>query len=366
MNAWEAFWVGIAPHHRPAAVAALLVFVGAGLLRVRRRAPATPAPGTGPVERWAAALLGISAAVHLALPLGHTTTGCSRSASSAAAPRTPGSPCARSTAGAGGCRPRCWSSPRSSPTSSWPARRRRGARPGRHRHRPGRAGRARAVPVPPARRPDRLKRFARAPTATVAATFVVGAAIWVGSFVAHAATDADVHRRDGRRRRPRRHTGDHAHEHDHAARAQAGVIMRPSRDHHPTAGADRGGRTGWPPPRRSRRPRRYADLDAALAAGYQASPAGTGPDVHLENKAYGKDGRILDPQRPETARLRDRGRPGDAARRGVRDGAGRRARPRAGRADHPAGTRTTSASPRSRRGSASSRRSAAARRCRSA
>jgi hypothetical protein len=75
MNAWDAFWVGIAPDHRPAAVAAVLLFAGAGLLRVRRGGPATGAPGNGPVERWAAALLGVSAAVHLALPLGHNDSG---------------------------------------------------------------------------------------------------------------------------------------------------------------------------------------------------------------------------------------------------------------------------------------------------
>jgi hypothetical protein len=45
---------------------------------------------------------------------------------------------------------------------------------------------------------------------------------------------------------------------------------------------------------------RYADLDAALAAGYALPAVHEGNAVHLENKAYKSDGRILDPQRPET------------------------------------------------------------------
>jgi len=45
---------------------------------------------------------------------------------------------------------------------------------------------------------------------------------------------------------------------------------------------------------------RYADLNAALAAGYRIPGAqATGTDVHLENPDYTKDGRVLDPQRPE-------------------------------------------------------------------
>ena len=44
----------------------------------------------------------------------------------------------------------------------------------------------------------------------------------------------------------------------------------------------------------------YATLDAALAAGYELPKPGTGTDVHMDNKAYKNDGRVLDPQRPET------------------------------------------------------------------
>jgi hypothetical protein len=44
---------------------------------------------------------------------------------------------------------------------------------------------------------------------------------------------------------------------------------------------------------------KYTDIRAALAAGYAPSLKKTGLDVHLENKAYGRDGRVLDPTRPE-------------------------------------------------------------------
>jgi hypothetical protein len=44
---------------------------------------------------------------------------------------------------------------------------------------------------------------------------------------------------------------------------------------------------------------RYADIEVALREGYAGPVAAGGTDVHLEHEAYGSDGRILDPQRPE-------------------------------------------------------------------
>ncbi len=45
---------------------------------------------------------------------------------------------------------------------------------------------------------------------------------------------------------------------------------------------------------------RFADIHAAIAAGYRPTINRTGLDVHLENGAYGKDGRILDePAHPD-------------------------------------------------------------------
>jgi hypothetical protein len=46
--------------------------------------------------------------------------------------------------------------------------------------------------------------------------------------------------------------------------------------------------------------RRFAKLDAALAAGFEMPWRATGPDVHMDNKANKSDGRVLDPERPET------------------------------------------------------------------
>jgi hypothetical protein len=291
VSGWEAFWVGIAPEHRPALVAAVLVFVGLGALRrlsargvVAVRPPVRPVPLT---DRWAARLLAVSAAVHLALPLGHHDGGWL-------------------TAGFLG----------SGVAYAWVALR---AAQGRAWRLPGallvvatlaayllvvliggeesdQVGIATALveltvfglaTVPPREphRPRWLRRGASA-AATVGLAFVVGAALWVGAFVAHEAADPVVVA-----------AGQHAHGHGHAARAQAGVLIRPPADHHPSAAqlaaADRLAAETVAATRR------YADLAAARAAGYRPSLGATGWDVHLENEAYSSDGRVLDPQRPE-------------------------------------------------------------------
>jgi hypothetical protein len=288
MNAWDAFWVGIAPQHRPAVVAALLVFVGAGLLRVRRRVPATPAPGTGPVERWAAALLGVSAAVHLALPLGHNDNGLLTAGFL-------GSGIAYAWLALRALDGRRWRLPTAllvvATLVGYVAVTLAGG------EEPDQVGLATALVeltafglavVPTGAR--WLKRTAGA-AATVAATVVVGAAMWAGAFVAHETGDVTA----ATAAAPA--AAGHAHGHDHAARAQAGVVMRPVADHHATpaqiaAAARLAEET-------VAATRRYADIDAARAAGYQASLSETGYDVHLENKAFGRDGRTLDPRRPE-------------------------------------------------------------------
>jgi hypothetical protein len=43
----------------------------------------------------------------------------------------------------------------------------------------------------------------------------------------------------------------------------------------------------------------YADLDAALAAGYREPPRGDGPLRHYLNRALVRDGDVLDPEQPE-------------------------------------------------------------------
>jgi hypothetical protein len=138
------------------------------------------------------------------------------------------------------------------------------------------------------------RRLARpaASLAFVALTVLTGLAIWVGSFVAHGNADASAHEHEPG-------TPEHSHGHDHAfaARAQAGVIMRPTSLEPPTLEqveaasrlADET-RTGAA---------RYQDYDAALADGYEPDGPQLGVQRHLKNAAYQKDGRTLDTLRPE-------------------------------------------------------------------
>jgi hypothetical protein len=119
--------------------------------------------------------------------------------------------------------------------------------------------------------------------------------VWAGTFTAHNASNTQAPTGSAADN-PVGH--DHAHGHAHVARAQAGVVMRPLDDTVATPAqqlaaarlaADVIAATA-----------RYADLDAAVAAGYRLPARAEGTEVHLENKAYTGDGRILDPERPET------------------------------------------------------------------
>jgi len=305
MNSWEAFWVGVAPQHAPALVAAailpVLVFA-ARRFRARTRAelglPGHQPRPTGTLEVWAAWLLGIAAAVHLALPLGHFD----------------GPLLAVAFVGSGAAY--AWLAMRALEGRSW---RLLSALlliatliaylvvSGVGGEEPDQVGIATAlvelvalglclVPVPQPGRPRRFARFVGS-AATVAITFGVGVVVWVSSFLAHAATDTDVASNPEGAVEAVGHTGDHAHEHDHVARAQAGVIMRPIAGHHPSATQQEA--AAQLADATSKAMARYANLDAALAAGYKLPKPGTGTDVHLENKAFTRDGRVLDPQRPE-------------------------------------------------------------------
>jgi hypothetical protein len=151
--------------------------------------------------------------------------------------------------------------------------------------------------VPP-REPDRARRFARfaGSTALIAATFVVGVAIWAGTIAAHAATDSAVG--DPREGGVAVGGDDHEHAHDHAMRAQAGIIMRPQGDHHPTL--DQVAAAQELADATKTAAARFARLEDAVAAGYVLPAGATGPDVHMENPAFKKDGRNLDVERPET------------------------------------------------------------------
>jgi hypothetical protein len=296
MNGAQAFAVGIAPQHLPALIAVLLLPVLAMVMRQVRADSGRPPAPVGAVRAWAAWLLGIAAAVHLALPLGHNDT-----------PVLTIAFLASGTAYA-------WLALRALRGRSW----RLLAAPlligtliaylavaGSGREEPDQVGIATALVELAALAlcltPTRRGRFARlaGSAATVSLTVIVGATIWIGSFLAHAATDADVSTSaDESVAAGVSHTGDHAHEHDHAARAQAGVIMRPGTGHHATTAQQKAAQNLAAATRAAMR--RFATLEAALAVGYELPRPGTGTDVHMENKAYKADGRQLDPERPET------------------------------------------------------------------
>lgn len=303
MSAWDAFWVGIAPHHRPAFVAALLVLVGTVALRSGRArarlAAIVGASAVGPTRlgtagappttrRWAATLLGVSAAVHLALPLGHNDNGWLT-----AGFLTSGVAFA-------------WVALRALDGRSWRA-----------------AGAALtlatvvayvAVTLGGGEEPDQVGiatmlvelvafglavvpervgwwRRSAAGTAIVGATVIAGAALWIGAFASHETGDVTIESAAGPA------AAGHAHGHDHAGRAQAGVIMRPVADHHATPAQVEAARRLAE--QTAAATRRYQNIDAARADGYDASLTETGLDVHLENDEYAKDGRTLDPERPE-------------------------------------------------------------------
>ncbi len=319
MTPGQAFEVGIAPMHLPALIAALLLPVLVlAAKRVRRPVPpggstvdstadssvdstVDSSVGRRPrptvVRQWAAWLLGISGAVHLALPLGHYD----------------GPLLTLAFLGSGAAY--AWFALRAWEGRSW---RLWSALllvatllaylvvSGTGGEEPDQVGIATALVelvalglcLVPAREPSRPKRFKRfaGSFGTIAITFVVGTVVWIGSFAAHAATDQDV----SVTAEPAAvgHSGGHEHEHDHAARAQAGVIMRPQADHHPTAEQVAAAQALADATRQAAQ--RFARLEDAIAAGFTLPPGGTGPDVHMENKANRSDGRVLDPEHPET------------------------------------------------------------------
>ena len=316
MSPVEAFLAGIAPQHALALAAGILAALCLGTA-ARRRRPWVPV-----ADRWAGVLLGVSAAVHLALPLNphhggpvnaaFLASGAAyavlarrallgrrwRLASALLVPATlvaylaavvggeeadqvgiatalveltilglalvPGAPAAMPGGPAA-----VSGAPTAAPGAGW--------RPGRRR----------------------LARFAAGAT-TMTATFLVGAVVWVASFVAHerAATALATNTTNTTDATEVAATDEHSHGHGHAGRAQAGVIMRPAgADHHPSdaqrrAAAELAAAT-------AQATAEYASLDAAMLAGYRPGLGMQGPDVHLENKAYTSDGRTLDPQRPE-------------------------------------------------------------------
>lgn len=303
MNMWDSFWVGIAPDHWPALVAAPLLPVGLVFLRWLRPmlivggGPATPAVAPLPLlDKWIAAMLAVSAVVHLALPLGHRDN-------------------TRLVIGF-----------ISSGTAfAWLAMRVLERRRykwmavvlsiatliaylivvGGGKEEADQVGIATALDelaivafcLVPLRQPGRPRRFARfaASTGAIFLTIVVGAVIWIGSFLAHSAVDKPS---DPAALAASTAGGEHNHAKQHAARAQAGIIMAPYPALAPTAqqqaaadrlAADTRAATA-----------RYADIRVAIAAGYQLGFQDTGANVHLDRSANQKDGKILNPNAPES------------------------------------------------------------------
>jgi hypothetical protein len=146
----------------------------------------------------------------------------------------------------------------------------------------------------PLRERGRRRLFARfaGSAGTVASTFLVGALIWAGTLVAHSASPGAASASASE------FDPDHVHGHAQASRAQAGIVVRLPSGEDATAVQQQAAAALAAEVRRDTV--RFANLDAALAAGYTLPLVHEGTAVHLENKAYQSDGRVLDPQRPET------------------------------------------------------------------
>ncbi len=323
MNPVETFVVGIAPMHMPALVAAMLLPIV--VLAVRRlrapmvrgtvtavsrgqsgvdtssppASPPSPPPSPRPetVRLWIAWLLGIAAAVHLALPLGHfdgvlLTLGYIGSGAAYAW---------LALRAYEGRSYRLWSGLLLGATLiAYLVVSLAGG------EEPDQVGIATALMellalglcLVPAREEGRRRRFKRfvGSAATVFVTFLVGVLVWAGSLAAHAATDAEAG--DPTDATVAVGGDDHTHAHEHAMRAQAGIIMRPQADHHPTAGEVAAAQALADATKAATS--RFTRLEDAIAAGYVLPVGAKGTDVHIENPQFKQDGRDLDPERPET------------------------------------------------------------------
>jgi hypothetical protein len=319
MNAWQFFVAGISPHHVPALLVAIVAALSYATLRTVRR-PATrrgvaatggePAtmgspgiadrasPRTGLVDRWVAWLLGVSGVLHVALPLGDRDS-------------------AVLVLGflLGGAA-YCW--------LAWRAATGRSYRTlvvllvtatlvgylvvtlgGEE---PDQVGIATAldellaltlclVPTPRVGRPRRVARTA-ASVASVAIILAVGLGTWVGAFAAHNAADTHLNAGADQVASATSDTsaGSDEHDHDFAARAQAGIVMRIPETSPPTSAQQAAAA------RLAAQTKAYADqfldIHTALSAGYQFSLGTTGYEVHLTRKAAPPGRRVLDPNDP--------------------------------------------------------------------
>jgi hypothetical protein len=288
MNPWQSFWSGIAPDHAAALIITVLA-AGLWLLLGRNRIATIPLPIT---QRWAFAGLAITGVLHAALPVGHHDN--------------PWLTAGFLVAGAG----YLWLASRVWQHRSWRLLTTllvlanlvgylivvtAGG------EEPDQVGIATALDellvLAIALTGPATRRFARAASSAgiIASIMIVGTTIWIGSFVAHQASDLDADLSAGGSPLAASH---HDHEHDHAARAQAGIIMRPLADHHPTAAQIQAAEQLATATKET--VARFADIHTALAAGYQLSGIASGTEVHLENQAdKNNSSHILDPAHPQ-------------------------------------------------------------------
>lgn len=289
MNTWQSFTEGISPHHVPAILAAALLPVAIWTIRRLRSAGRPVQAPAGLVDGWAAWLLGISAAVHLALPLGDHD-GTLLTAGFLVSGIAYGWLGLRAATG------RSYKAPASALVVATLV----GylAVAGSGIEEVDQVGIATALVellaltlcLVPGHQAGRARRVRLAGTAAATTAIIVtGLGIWISAFIAHGTTDTRV---------VAVATVGAAAEAGHAdaARAQAGIVMRPPADKAPTvaqaaAAADIAART-------EAATARYGDIHAALADGYWTESGKTGYEVHLRNKANQHDRRVLDPDNP--------------------------------------------------------------------
>ena len=289
MNPAQIFAAGIAPDHIPALLAPF-VLLAVRFFRPRRPAGPWPVPEVPLPTRVFAALMWISAAVHMALPFGHHDN-LVLAAAFLGSGVAYGWLAHRAVHGR---RYRTLSVLLILATLvAYPAVVLSGAEG------PDQVGTATALVELVALglclvtgKPRRLRKVLGS-LGLLLVTVLAGTVTWVGALAQHSSDGA------GAAGVGHEHAGHEHAGHDHAAgaRAQAGVLMAPHDDAPPTPDQVRGaielaGRT-------RAELARYTDIHAALAAGYRPTLGRTGYTVHLENKAYGNDGRILDPVHPE-------------------------------------------------------------------
>jgi hypothetical protein len=277
------FLTGIGPGHAVAllavAVAAVLVWPA---LRVVRAHAGLGVPwagrlmagwaAAGPAERWAATLLLVAGVVHLALPAGHGSVGA-----------------AVAFLGTGAAY--CWLALRVVTGRRW-----RGLTvllvlatlvaylvAGGRGEEADQVGLATALVELTALGLAVSRRRVLGAAALTVTSLLFGTASWLLVAVGH-----DDHGVPA--------AGSHHHD-EYLARAQAGIIMRP------------GATATTPEQRRAAEAlvngvraatARYRDLDAATADGYRLNLGrDTGLDLHFEHDGHQRDGRVLDPARPE-------------------------------------------------------------------